>query len=420
MAAGAFWLLASGAWLLASSGQQVFRSGTQVVEVDARVFDRDGTFIRDLTIDDFEILEDGVPQPLVALTLVEPANVPTSTTATSPTSPTVPTTPSARQTWIFFFDVNHLTQGANFGRARDAAAAFVRDRFQEGDLAGVIDGKGMVNGRLTSDRDEIVKAIEGVRPNSESTSRMVQMTREWPRLLNEDEAVRIVDNNRDALEAAVMRACDERPEMCANASPEPDIRQKAQMTVDEMRKASLETFQTINALGNGLARMTGPKTVVFISNGFVSAGMDTALRSIVGQMGRSGARVYAIDVRGLSRFGTGDNLGQAVATNEAGAMMGFDTVADGFNSLAVDTGGLMIRNQNNFNAALDEIAADANRYYVIGYQPENTQFDGKYRSIEVRVKRPDVRVRARRGYLALEPAKMLVPRPLPPDRKSVV
>src|SRR5690606_28071671 len=192
MAAGAFWLLASGAWLLASSGQQVFRSGTQVVEVDARVFDRDGTFIRDLTIDDFEILEDGVPQPLVALTLVEPANVPTSTTATSPTSPTVPTTPSARQTWIFFFDVNHLTQGANFGRARDAAAAFVRDRFQEGDLAGVIDGKGMVNGRLTSDRDEIVKAIEGVRPNSESTSRMVQMTREWPRLLNEDEAVRIV------------------------------------------------------------------------------------------------------------------------------------------------------------------------------------------------------------------------------------
>jgi tetratricopeptide (TPR) repeat protein len=32
----------------------------------------------------------------------------------------------------------------------------------------------------------------------------------------------------------------------------------------------------------------------------------------------------------------------------------------------------------------------------------------------VRVKRPDVRVRARRGYLAIEPAKMLVPKPVAP------
>lgn len=398
--------------------QQVFRSGAQVVEVDARVFTEDGTFVRDLTLDDFEILEDGVPQQLVALTLVEPANAPTS-----PTSPTPPPSTEAtgateattsQQTWIFFFDVNHLTQGANFGRAREAAAAFVRDRFRDGDIAGVIDGKGMVNGRLTSDREEIVKAIEGVQPNSESTSRMIQMTREWPRLLNEDEAVRIVDNNRDAIEAAVCRATQDRTgQMECSTDDEPDVLQKARMVVDDMRKASLETFQTINALGNGLARMTGPKSVVFLSNGFVSAGMDTALRSIVGQMGRSGARVYAIDVRGLSRFGSGDNLGQAQVTNEAGAMMGFDTVADGVNSLAVDTGGLMIRNQNNFNEALDEIAADANRYYVIGYQPANTAFDGRYREIEVRVKRPDLRVRARRGYLALEPAKMLVPKPLP-------
>ncbi|MBA3948645.1 MAG: VWA domain-containing protein [Acidobacteria bacterium] len=396
--------------------QQVFRSGAQVVEVDARVFDKDGTFIADLTAADFEILEDGVAQPLVALTLVDAPTAPTSppsTEATTPTGTHLPTTPSS-QTWIFFFDINHLTSGANFGRARDAAAAFVRDRFRDGDIGGVIDGKGMVNGRLTSDRAEIVKAIEGVRPDSDATSRMIQITREWPRLLNEDEAARIVDNSRDALDAAVRRACDERPEMCANASAEPDVRQKAQRVVDDMRRASLETFRTVDALAAGLARMTGPKTIVFLSNGFVTSGMDTALRAITGQTARAGARVYAIDIRGLGRFGSGDNLTQDTATNEAGAAMSFDTQADGVNSLAVDTGGMMIRNENNFGRALDTIAADANRYYVLGYQPANTAFDGKYRSIEVRVKRPGARVRARRGYLALEPARMLVPRPLPP------
>ena len=50
--------------------QPVFRSGVQIVEVDARVFDRDGRFVTGLTIGDFEILEDGVPQALVALALV--------------------------------------------------------------------------------------------------------------------------------------------------------------------------------------------------------------------------------------------------------------------------------------------------------------------------------------------------------------
>ena len=417
------WLLScslAGFFLLPSTfAQQVFRSGTQVVEVDARVFDEDGNFVTDLTRDDFEILEDGVPQPLVALTLV---SAPTAATAPTPPPSTDTTVPpeghvptTARQTWIFFFDVNHLTPGANFGRARDAAAAFVRDRFREGDMAGVIDGSGMVNGRLTSVREEVVKAIEGVKPNPDAQSRMIQMTREWPRLLDEDEAIRIVDNNRDALEAAVCRATQDRTgQNQCSADDEPPVREKARMVVDQMQRPTMETLQTIDRLANGLARMTGPKTIVFISNGFVAAGMDGPLRSIVGQMARAGGRVYSIDARGLGRFGSGDNLGQAAATNEAGAMMSFDTQADGFNSLAVDTGGMMIRNQNNFNEALDTIAADANQYYVIGYQPTNTAYDGKYRSIEVRVKRPDVRVRARRGYLALEPAQMLAPRPLPP------
>ena len=399
--------------------QQVFRSGTQVVEVDARVFDEDGNFVTNLTRDDFEILEDGVPQPLVALTLVSPpttATAPTSPPSTDTTVPTqghVPTTP-ARQTWIFFFDVNHLTPGANFGRAREAAAAFVRDRFREGDMAGVIDGNGMVNGRLTSVREEVVKAIEGVQPNADAQSRMIQMTRVWPRLLNEDEAVRIVENNRDALEAAITRACSEEPDACIEVPPDLQIRTKAQQVVTEMQRETAQTLETINRLAAGLARMTGPKTIVFLSNGFVASTMEGALRTVVGQTARAGARVYAIDVRGLGRFGAGDNLGQNIATDMAGAPMGFDTQGDGFNSLAVDTGGMMIRNQNNFNEALDTIAADANQYYVIGYQPTNTAYDGKYRSIEVRVKRPDVRVRARRGYLALEPAQMLAPRPLPP------
>ena len=80
--------------------------------------------------------------------------------------------------------------------------------------------------------------------------------------------------------------------------------------------------------------------------------------------------------------------------------------ADGTNSLAVDTGGFAIRNENNFGRALDEIQRDAGTYYVVGYIPAKDTFDGKYRAISVKVNRPGIKVRARRGYLAVAPAAL--------------
>ena len=62
-------------------------------------------------------------------------------------------------------------------------------------------------------------------------------------------------------------------------------------------------------------------------------------------------------------------------------------MADGPNSLAVDTGGFVIRNENNFAKALGEIDRDTSSYYVVGYRPR-LEPDGKYRSISVRVTRP--------------------------------
>ncbi len=422
------WMLPLGAALLASSvsAQQPppqqppgFRSGVQVVEVDVRVFDKDGRFVTTLTRDDFEILEDGVPQQLVAVSLVDApaAAAPGVEQAAAPppavgqTSNRQPAT-SNRHTWVFFFDLNHLTPGGGFDRARAAAADFIRDRFRDGDLAGVVAGSSLVNNRLTTVREELVAAVNGLKPGTGSRNRQIELTREWPRLLNEDEAAQIVDNRKDAIERAVMRACQDDPSACARVSPEPDVRQKAQRLIGDIRRATLETLTAVNALASGLARMAGPKTIVFLSDGFSISGVDTTLRGVVGQAARAGARVYAIDVRGLNRGRGAGIIDQEIVDNELGGPPSFDAQADGPNSLAVDTGGMMIRNDNNIGRALDTIAADANRYYVIGYQPANTAFDGKYRKIEVRVKREGVRVRARRGYLALEPAKMLTPKPV--------
>ncbi|MDQ3170766.1 MAG: VWA domain-containing protein [Acidobacteriota bacterium] len=393
-----------------------FRTGVQVVEVDARVFDRDGRFVTNLAQDDFEILEDGVAQQIVAISLIgsgrsagsvgsggSAGSVPVEGAERAEPSKALP---SAKQTWIFFFDLNHLTPGAGFDRARKAVEEFVRLRFKEGDLAGVVAGDKMVNNRLTDVRADLVAAVRSVRPRGETRNRMIEMTREWPRFRDEDEAMQVARNIKEAVDRAVQRACSDDPDSCSMA--ESMVSQKAQRLASMLQKETAETFSAINGLASGLARVPGPKTIVFLSDGFATLGFEASLRTLVGQTARSGSRVYAIDARGLGRAHAG--LGDAATFDDAaGGPARFDALEDGVNSLAVDTGGLMIRNENNIGRALDEIATDSGTYYVLGYQPVNTAFDGKYRKIEIRVKRPGLKVRARQGYLALEPSRMLVP-----------
>lgn len=49
-------------------GQQIFRTQASLVPVDVRAVDRHGRPVTDLTIADFTILEDGVPQPIQHMT----------------------------------------------------------------------------------------------------------------------------------------------------------------------------------------------------------------------------------------------------------------------------------------------------------------------------------------------------------------
>jgi len=392
-----------------------FQATTQLVQVDARVFDRDGRFVSDLTLEDFEIVEQGQVQPLQALYLVDGGTGPTASAAplVSMRGSTVEGAPppaATRQTWIFVFDLNHLTAGGGFDRARTAVTTFLKEQFRDGDLGGIVAGSTMVNNRLTSVRAELADAAATVRPNNDHRQRMNILLREWPRIRDESEALAIASGDREAIQRATLRAAADDPSAGQNADLM--VRAKAEQFRTDMTRSSLDTLTALHGLATGLARIPGPKTVVLLSDGFVAQELGTTLRSVVGQITRAGARVYAIDARGLNR-GTNASIGdQMLVDSSQSAPARFDIGEDSPNSLAVDTGGFFIRNQNNVGRALTTIAEDANRYYVIGYQPQGLTLDGQYRPIEVRVTRPGVTVRARRGYLALPTASLLDPQPI--------
>jgi len=393
-----------------------FASGTQIVQVDVRVFDKSGRFVTGLTPADFEVREDGSPQHIVSVSLISAPSAPLAPSAPAPSAPVAPSAPTVQPpaVWLFVFDTLHLSPGG-LTRSRDAVLKFLTDRFHDGDIGGVVIDGQMANNRLTSVRAELVKAVDDLKPRSDVRAREVEM-RAWPRLQDEFEAWRIgVQNDKQALEQAIIRACSEDPDACKAAPPDMQITQKAQDIMRTAHEASQVTLNIVRALSNGLARVPGPKTVVFLSEGFVLQDMEAALRDATGLANRAGAHFYTIDARGLNKGSASSSIiDQPVAFDPAGPSNRFDLQEDGTNALAVDTGGMAIKNENNIGRALDVIQQDAATYYVVGYTPANQSFDGKFRAIDVLVKRPGVKVRARRGYLALEPARLLKAEPVPP------
>jgi VWFA-related protein len=69
-------------------------------------------------------------------------------------------------------------------------------------------------------------------------------------------------------------------------------------------------------------------------------------------------------------------------------------------TLAETTGGLSSVAASDLSASMRDLAAGVASYYLMGYYSTNTQFNGRYRSIDVKVAQPRVQVSARRGYTA--------------------
>jgi len=85
--------------------------------------------------------------------------------------------------------------------------------------------------------------------------------------------------------------------------------------------------------------------------------------------------------------------------------------ADSMRTLADATDGLAIIS-NDLDRVLRRVVSDLSSYYLLGYYSSG-KLDGRFHPISVRVKRPGVQVRARRGYLASSAAPILAADPTP-------
>jgi VWFA-related protein len=125
---------------------------------------------------------------------------------------------------------------------------------------------------------------------------------------------------------------------------------------------------------------------------------DRRFRDIMDEANRANASFYPIEPRGLPVFDNdiGPNPPPTISDDFTMLQGRHDTLL----TIANNTDGMAVINSNDIDSGLKRVVSDLSSYYLLGYTSTNSKLDGKFRAIKVRVKRPGVEVRARRGYKA--------------------
>jgi VWFA-related protein len=375
-----------------------FRVEVNYVEVDAFITDAQGNVVTDLTASDFEVLEDGKPQKIAAFSLV---NIPIERAerplfAGRPVEPDVQTNEHIEgRIYLIVLDDIH-TDFTRTPRVKAAARRFIEQNFGINDLAAVVyTGRSDASQDFTNNPRLLIQAIEKFngRKLRSATINRIEGARTNPETGNLEPGDDIDQMDRAFRARSVMNNIRRLAEFMAGVRG----RRKAMLLIGE--GVDYNIFEATGVLGSTASSVL----------------LDT--QDAIASATRGNVSIYALDPRGLST-GDEDLITQSSTVGDADGralQSEMRLSQDSLRVLASSTGGFAAVNRNDLNGAFDRIVSENSSYYVFGYYSTNERRDGRFRKIEVRVKRPGLRVRSRNGYFE---ARGRRPNPTPSSKVS--
>lgn len=398
--------------------QPTFRVEANYVRVDAYPT-LDGQPVSDLTAEDFEIFEDGVPQKVAAFerVVVRPAGPQTERVEpnTVREANAMAADPRSR-VFVLFLDTSHV----DVGGSHDIQQPLIRllDRIiGQDDLVGVmtpeISASNLVLGRR-------MMTIEGMLTRAWTWGRRDQRSRDPQEQryeicygANDPVALEMIDRKREK------QALDALVDLVHHLNGLREERKAiiAITTGWTLFKPNLQLARPVTGKGQGVPGTpqvrVGERGVLTTADDRSPGGAtqyecdshriqlahldnDEYFRRILDEANRANASFYPVDPRGLVVFDSPIDKKVSLSADQASLRRRNDSLR----TLASVTDGIAIVNQTDIDGALKRIVDDLTSYYLLGYYSTNSKLDGRFRSIKVRVTRPGVQVRARRGYRA--------------------
>jgi VWFA-related protein len=433
--------LAVGLTWQVNSQQPPVKTITTGVVVDVTVVDNKGNPVLDLAPEDFELSEDGARQRIVSVTLVHSGVIRAlnASTAGSPQPGTQPaateSTPAAGTskaaitpsvTAILFDRLSPESRALS----RRAALAYVSSLTPPHDYAGVFlaDLSLRTFQPFTNQAEKVARAVDVVSATAPGNTALGA----------EPESKRVygLDPNLSPTAGAEsagggfgsIAEREHRLNELKGQDPSEWMMQQMEMRMREGYQRFLAdldgqwSLAGLRAVVSAFGALPGRKSILYFTENLpITTRMKPKFDALIGEANRANIVVYPVDAVGLrvhsKEAELGRNVGVAGAKGigdeerEKGAWTKeLEKQEEMLNSrpgavlgrLAKDTGGFLVENTNDLGAGVARMQQERTTYYLLAYQPTNTNLDGKFRRISVKVKRPKATVRARPGYVAPE------------------
>jgi VWFA-related protein len=398
-----------------------FRTGINYVRVDVIVSDKTGQPVDDLKQTDFEVLEDNKPQAVDSFKLIHLDGGRVESTAQAPKQIRTDYDEEAEaarddvRLFGIFLDDYHVRKGTSLS-VRNPLSRFIETQIGPSDMVGVMYPLETTSSvRFTRNHEAVMKAM------TQFVGRKFEYT---PRNQFEEQyanyPTETVERIRNQVSLSAIKG------LIVHMGTLKEGRKSLIIVSEGFTNALPPQMRNANAQMPGLGNPAAFDPSAGDANdpneqryqAFAQFDMESDLRNIYDEANKQNVAIYAVDPRGLAafEFDINENIGSFQVDQQY-----LRTTMDTLRTLAENTDGRAIVNRNDIEAGMKQIMRDASAYYLIGYNSSQAPTDGKFHEIKVRVKRPGVQVRARKGYWALnreETARALAP-PKPGAPKPV-
>jgi VWFA-related protein len=386
--------------------RQVFRSGIDLVTVDAIVLDRQGKPVTDLTAPDF-IVTAGKQQrkvksaEFVAISTARPAaSAATAVDADPVASVTSNVGLPESRSFLIVVDIDQINVGD--GRVAMRAMSDFVSSLGQNDLAGVVAfpyGRPRVD--LSRDRAPLRQAM----------GLIVGASQQRHDAMSVGEAASIEMGDKSVLSDWIARgACENCAQgTCAGLHPDCSLGpiRLADKVMQEQRVHSRRLFDTLTKLAEAMRPLRGLKTIVLVSEGMVrDRNVTDDLRRFAEAAAASRVTLYSL-VLDIPQTEAAD--GNVKPPNRR---LDANIKTNGMADAAHAAGGDVFMISGTPDNALKRIDGELAGYYLLSFESDPGDTSDKRKTIEVKVRRPNLTVRARTDFsvpMAVAPKKPATP-----------
>ena len=402
------------------------RARVDLVEVPVTVRDGNRRTIAGLTQSAFEVFDAGKKRAITSFSVETfdqsakpaPPQPPGEKRQVAP----VPVAPASRaisppRLIALLFDDLNLSD-FDVVRAKAAAGKFVKESLAPGDRVAVVTTASPAATTFISEVPEIVKRIDAViahprYSDDDPALSCPQITAYQAYLL-----MNCLDPDLLAAKVAELAACRGDPapmpvRVNCNSTAAAPVMRLARPIWDRARSNSENTVRAVSDLVDAMAKPPGRRMILITSAGFLSGELEEKEEDLTLKALHAGVVINTLEARGLYAYVPGgDASQQRPASSGRGRQRAqivelqiqareMDAPDDALSTLAYGTGGTFYHNNNDLAAGFRELGAVPDVVYVLGFSMSDTEPDGKYHPLRVRLTGGHHgAVQSRVGYMA--------------------